>query len=112
MLQKLLDSLEQENAEMVAACFEDDMSVEFRDYCPIFVGQPCKFLCGRNAVLLHFLDQFYDMNRFFTISDVQIEDDRNANFFSCYKGKYVMSRLTVEDLGDTGLIKKAVIRPL
>lgn len=112
MVEKLMNAFSAEDPEAVAACFADDINVSFVDYCPMLADGNNVHLFGKNAIKMFFTDQFYEMNRYFSVSSVAIEDKRNADFFACYRGKYVYARLTIEEFTEEGFIKKAVIRPV
>ena len=112
MLEKLINALSAEDPKAAAECFADDIGSCFVDYCPMLAGENNVHLIGRNAIRMFFDNQFYEMNRFFTVASVKIEDERNADFFAGYRGKYVYARLTIEECAEDGLIKKAVIRPV
>ena len=112
MIETLINAFSAEDPDAAAACFSDDISTVFIDYCPLLAGGNTVRLFGRNAIKMFFTDQFYELNRYFTISSAVIEDDKNANFFAGYRGKYVYVRLTIESCSEDGLIRKAVIRPV
>ena len=112
MIRSLIAALKEEDPRKTVSCFEDSFKTEYIDYCSALAGQKTVYLRGKNALSLFFEDVFYDMNRFFYISEEEIEDDRNATFFACYRGKYVLARLTIEGLSENGKISKAVIRPV
>lgn len=109
MINKLIAAMKAKDYLAVTACFEDSRDVKYIDYCPINVGVDNYFLYGNHKIEMFFRDKFY--NSTFYIAEERIEDDKSATFFGCYNGKFYYGRLTIEELGENGLIKKAVVRP-
>ncbi|MBQ8975719.1 MAG: hypothetical protein IJ072_08385 [Oscillospiraceae bacterium] len=109
MIKRIINAIKARDYEAVTQCFEDSEKVCYIDYCPINVGYDNFFIYGSRAVEMFFRDKFF--NGSFCIEQERIEDENSATFFGCYNNKYYFGRLTVEELGENGLIKKAVVRP-
>lgn len=115
MIKQLMNALESQDYAAVCKCFANDSFVSFIDYGPSCVGRDSFHIYGQTAIELFFRDQFYN-NAFentprYLASKTRIEDEHSATYFCCYTGKYVFVRLTIEELDNNGLIRKAVVRP-
>lgn len=109
IINRLINAVKEQNYKAVSACFEDSKDTKFIDYCPINVGVNNYFVYGSCAIEMFFRDKFYNNSYF--IAEEKIESENSATFFGCYCGRYYFGRLTIEEMGKNGLIKKAVIRP-
>lgn len=111
MIIKLLNAWKSEDYLELLSCFSPERDTVFTDYCPAMIGQPSTHLIGSYGIEMFFRNHFYPMNHTLTISQEKILDEKTANFFACYAGRYVFARLSIEETDSDGLIKKAVIRP-
>ena len=110
MINRLIDAFRKMDYAAVKNCFEDSDKVQYIDYCPINVGFDNYFIYGSNAIEIFFRSSFaYNT---FSIYEEQIENDNTATFFGCHNSKFYFARLTIEELGYNGLIKKVVVRPV
>ncbi len=111
ILQRLLEAWKSENYQATVECFTPSAEARFVDYAPSLIGQEPIHLYGNKTIEMYFRNVFYPMNRLFSISEVKELTEKEANYFACYRGRYVFVRLSVEETDENGRIVKAVVRP-
>ena len=110
-LQRLLEAWKNDDYQATADCFVPSADARFVDYGPALVGQEPIHLYGNKTIEMYFRNVFYPMNRLFRVSEVRELGDNEADYFACYRGRYVFVRLSVEEVDGSGQIRKAVVRP-
>ena len=111
ILQRLLEAWKEEDYQAAVDCFAPSAAATLVDYAPALVGQEPIRLYGNKTIEMYFRNVFYPLNRLFAIAEVRELSEKEANYFACYRGRYVFARLSVEKTDDDGRIIKAVVRP-
>lgn len=115
MIHQIINALKAQNYVAVSKCFENSPNSAFIDYGPACVGKESFHVYGSTAIELFFRNKFYnnDFSSFdiYSISQERIEDEKSATYFCCYEGQHLYVRLTIEKIGESGYISKAVVRP-
>jgi hypothetical protein len=107
MLKNILDAFISKNSEELASFFSEDCV--YFDYCPSSVGRQNYYLYGRDGLEMFFRNRFASGQ--FEIGSPKVEGPDTASFFGAYYGPYVFARIRIEEFGDDGLVRKAVVHP-
>ena len=107
MIEKIINAMMDKDYKTLASCFSEDG--EYIDYCPSMNGKANSFIYGNCSVEMFFRNKFAGGD--FAIAEPLIESQNRASFFGAYSGPYVYAHLNIEEVDDSGLIKKIVVHP-
>jgi hypothetical protein len=106
-LMRAIDALERADNMAFASCFSEDGW--YSDYCPSSNGGDNWFCYGSAGIEMFFGNRFaLDL---FSLSCPRQESESRASFFGAYDGPYVYAMFEIKEIGDDGLIRKAVVNP-
>ena len=108
LLRRSIDALERADFKAFAACFEKNGW--YSDYCPSSNGKDNWFCYGSKGIEM-FIGNRFAQNRFTLSCPVQ-ESETRASFFGAYDGPYVYAMFEIREIGDNGLIRKAIVYPI
>jgi hypothetical protein len=107
LLMRAIDALKRTDFKAFASCFSEDGW--YSDYCPSSNGGDNWFCFGSAGIEMFFVNRF--AHGFFSLSCPKWESDFRASFFGAYDGPYVYAMFEIKEIGDDGLIRRAVVYP-
>jgi hypothetical protein len=107
LLDKAVAALRDRDYKTFASCFSEDG--KYFDYCPSSNGGDNWFAYGRESVEMFFRNRF--VHDHLTVSDPVPVSDWRASFFGAYDGPYLYAMFEIAEIGDDGLIQKAIVHP-
>ena len=107
LLKKIAAALEDRDSVAFADCFSKNG--KYFDYCPMLNGGEDWVAYGSAGIEMFFRNRFaFDM---LSVSDPVIESEKAMTFFGAYNGPYIYALFEIKEIGDDGLIQKAVVYP-
>lgn len=107
ILMRAIDAMERADAKVFASCFSEDAS--YSDYCPSSNGLDNWFCYGSAGIEMFFVNMFAQDR--FSLTCPKQEGEYRVSFFGAYDGPYVYAMFEIKEVGDDGLIHKAVVYP-
>ena len=108
MIEKVINAMSDKDYEALSSCFTEDC--EFIDYCPSQHGNSDSYLYGSDCVEMFFRSRW--AAGIPVIAEPVIESENRASIFISYGGAYIYARISIEEIGSGGLIKKAIVHPV
>jgi len=107
ILMRAIGALEQADYKAFASCFTEDAF--YSDYCPSLNGGENWFCYGSAGIGMFFVHKLAHGN--FSLSCPRLESENRVSFFGAYDGPYIYAMFEIKEVGDDGLIRKAVVYP-
>jgi|GEM_PF-2667104 len=105
MIENVINAMAAKDYAALAACFSEDC--KFIDYCPPHDGGTDSYVYGRENVELFYRSRW--VAGVPKIAEPVIENKDRATVFISYGGQYLYARISIEEYGGDGLIKKAIV---
>lgn len=106
-IQKYVKTMEDKDYNALSELFTKDGTL--CDYCPNGTEQHEYHIYGKEAINMFFRNKF--MFHQYSISQVQIVNDEQAEFIANFGGFNVMAIATVRQTNKKGLIEQLTVRP-
>ena len=107
MIKNILKALTDKDPAALASLFTEDCL--YYDYCPAMNGMLNVSIYGSYGMELMFKKMFVSGD--FEAAEPLVENETSGSFFGAYGGPYVYARITIEEYGPDGRVKKAVVHP-